>query len=151
MSLDVDIERLLPHRGCMLLLDRVIEVRQDSITAEATVAPGAWYSGQDGSMPAWIGVELMAQTVAAYVGHESRRRGEPVKMGFLLGTRAYRSAKPAFPPGQVLTIEAVLSYREENGLGAFDCRIQEGSRLLAEATIKVFEPDDPRRFAGEPV
>lgn len=149
MSVCPDIEQLLPHRGCMLLLDRVTEVRQDSISAEATVAPGAWYSAADGSMPAWIGIELMAQTVAAYVGHESRRRGEPIKMGFLLGTRAYRCATPAFAAGQILTIEAALSYREDNGLGAFDCRIQEGPSLLAEATIKVFEPDDPRRFTGD--
>lgn len=140
------IDRLLPHRGCMLLLDRVVAAGEDRLRAAAVVGGETWYADADQGMPAWVGMELMAQAVAAYVGLECHRRGEPVKMGFLLGSRAYRARVLAFARGQALEIEAVLSYREANGLGAFDCRILDRDSVLAEATIKVYEPDDPGRL-----
>ena len=39
----------------------------ESLTAHATVRSDAWYADADGAMPAWIGIELMAQAIAAHV------------------------------------------------------------------------------------
>lgn len=140
------IEELLPHRGPMLLIDRVTAADAARLSAQARVNAQAWYADAGGNMPAWIGVELMAQAIAAFVGLEQRRQGKPVKIGFLLGTRKYSCAVPAFARDAVLDVTACLVYREASGLGAFDCHIEMKGQRVADATIKVFEPDDPARF-----
>lgn len=140
------IQDLLPHRDPMLLLERVTAADAERLCAQARVNPQAWYADAAGNMPAWIGVELMAQAIAAFVGLEQQRQGKPIKIGFLLGTRKYASAVPAFARDAVLDITACLVYREASGLGAFDCHISVKGERVADATIKVFEPDDPARF-----
>lgn len=49
-------------------------------------------------MPAWFGIELMAQAIAAHVGLLSMRDGNPARPGVLLGSRKYEAHTPAFAP-----------------------------------------------------
>lgn len=134
------IEELLSHRGNMLLIDRVIDSGPDGIRVEAKVDGNAWYADASGAMPAWIGLELMAQAIAAQVGLVARAQGLPPKQGLLLGTRAFNSRIPAFVRDRVLIIVAKEVFQETNGLGAFDAHIELGGEIVAEATLKVFEP-----------
>ena len=90
-------------------------------------------------MPAWVGIELMAQAIAAFVGLEGRNQGRSPKIGYLLGTRKYASAIPSFPANAEVKIRADLVFRDESGLGAFDCALECEERTVAEATLKVFE------------
>lgn len=144
------IDELLPHREPMLLLDRVLAGDADSLTAERTVRAGAWYSDETGAMPLWIGIELMAQAVAAHVGLQARLRGEAPRRGVLLGTKAMRSNQAAAPAGSVLHVAARLVYRDESGLGAYDCAITAADGTdIAQATLKVFEPPDFDAFIQE--
>ena len=55
----------VPHRGAMLLIDRVVAVDADQVPAELVVPEEGW-TGRDGGVPAWIGVEYMAQAIAAF-------------------------------------------------------------------------------------
>jgi predicted hotdog family 3-hydroxylacyl-ACP dehydratase len=86
--------------------------------------------------------------VAAHAGFAARQRGEPVRVGFLLGTRRYACALPAFAVGSVLNIHVQRALQGDNGLGAFDCRITDGKdgAELASATITVFQPDNVEEF-----
>ncbi|CAH2907314.1 MAG: 3-hydroxydecanoyl-[ACP] dehydratase (EC [uncultured Paraburkholderia sp.] len=59
------IEAIIPHRGTMLLIDAVSAFSEETLSARATVHAGAWYADAQGAMPAWIGIELMAQAIAA--------------------------------------------------------------------------------------
>ncbi|EEA00465.1 conserved hypothetical protein, partial [Burkholderia sp. H160] len=61
------IEAIIPHRGSMLLLDAVDTFADTTLSAFATVDPHAWYADAAGAMPAWIGIELMAQAIAAHI------------------------------------------------------------------------------------
>ncbi|RJX31026.1 MAG: beta-hydroxyacyl-ACP dehydratase [Oxalobacter sp.] len=136
------IEALLPHRDTMLLLDRVVEYENDTVVAECTPRSDAWYADAEGQMPGWIGVELMAQAVAAHVGLSKRQSGLPVKQGVLLGTRRYTTHAPAFPADEPLRIKAVMIFIDESGLGAYACHIYSGESELASATLKVYEPEN---------
>lgn len=136
------IEELLTHRGNMLLIDRVIACGPDGIRVAARVDPEAWYADADGAMPAWIGIELMAQAVAALVGLAARERGSPPKQGLLLGTRSFTARLPAFPRNAALVVAASEVFQEANGLAAFDARIDLADETVAQATLKVFEPVD---------
>jgi predicted hotdog family 3-hydroxylacyl-ACP dehydratase len=136
------IEALIPHRGTMLMLDRVLAFTEETALAEYTPQSAAWYADDNGNMPAWIGIELMAQTIAAHVALLKRQRGMPPKMGALLGTRSYRSTASTFAAGSALRIRAQLVLRDARGLGAYECSIGSAARVLATAILKVYEPDD---------
>lgn len=136
------IEELLTHRGNMLLLDRVIGFGPDGIRVEAKVDGKAWYADASGAMPAWIGIELMAQAIAAQVGLVARERGLPPRQGLLLGTRSFVARRPAFGENEILVVGAKEVFQETNGLGAFDATIELAGEVVAEATLKVFEPTD---------
>ena len=140
------IEALLPHRGTMLLLDRVIAFEGDTTQSEYVPRPDAWYANAQGHMPAWIGIELMAQTVAAHVGLLKHDDGKAPKQGALLGTRRYKARQAVFTAGQVLCIKSTMVYRDASGLGAYDCSIWAQDQEIASATLKVFEPDDFQTF-----
>jgi predicted hotdog family 3-hydroxylacyl-ACP dehydratase len=141
------IEELLPHRGSLLLIDRIRHAEDGrKCVAEYEVRPDSWYADANGAMPAWIGIELMAQTIAACFGVEQRNRGGPAKVGLLLGSRRYVSSVPFFERGAVLEITADVQYREANGFGAFDCTIEWRGRRLAEATIKIYESESFERL-----
>lgn len=143
------IAELLPHRDTMLLLDRVVASDGESLTAALRVPPGAWYSDEKGNMPAWIGIELMAQAIAAHVALEALSQSKLPKQGVLLGTKAYRSDAPSFPAGAELLIAVHLLFRDESGLGAYDASIALEGKELAAATIKVFEPPNFEAFIQE--
>ena len=143
------IEELLPHRGTMLLLDRVAEYEVNALVAEYSPRTEAWYADVSGNMPGWVGIELMAQSVAAHVALNKRQAGLTPKMGALLGTRSYRMSPLSagcFSAGQVLRICVQETFRDESGLAAYDCSIVQNGETLAAATLKTFEPDDFELF-----
>ena len=134
------VERV-PHGAPMLLLDAVLEATEERCRTRMTVDGGAWYALPGGAMPAWFGLELMAQTIAAFSGHRRQLLDQPLKLGYLLGTQRYEATVPAFPAGAVLEIEAQLHFWDGTALSAFKCRIQDRGVQLALATLKVLEED----------
>ena len=136
------IEELVPHRGTMLLLDRVVSCDEQSIEAERTVPAEGWYFDEQGGMPSWIGIELMAQAIAAYANLYAYAHGEPPKRGLLLGSKTYRVRAARIAAGERLRVVARLSYRDDSGFAAYDCTINSAGGELAAATLKVYEPPD---------
>ncbi|WP_371861250.1 ApeP family dehydratase [Pseudoduganella lutea] len=136
---------ILPHAGQMVLLDRVVSVGDDDLCAEVTIRPDSMFC--DGTaVGAWVGIEYMAQAIAAHAGWLARRRGDPVKVGFLLGSRKYEAGIPAFTVGSVLHVHAHRALQGDNGLGAFECRIDTGGSTVATATVTVYQPDNVNEF-----
>ena len=142
------IAELLPHAGDMILLDAVESFDDDSVTTRLKVQPGLM-SQPDGSLPAWVGVEIMAQSVAAFAGCQARQAGLPVELGFLLGTRSYRCDVERFPLGSELRIRAHRSLQDDNGMGVFECHL-DGNGIHAEARLNVFRPPEVARYLEEP-
>ena len=130
---------LVLHGAPMLLLDTVVEANAECCRARLTVDAGAWYAQTDGAMPAWFGVELMAQTIAAFSGNRRKGLDRPLVMGYLLGTTTYVATVPSFPAGEVLEIEARLHFWDEQSLSAFRCGIALGGVQIASAILKVLE------------
>ena len=105
------------------------------------VPAGGLFHDADGNLPAWMGVELMAQAIAAWAGCRAKAKGESVRLGFLLGTRHYTCNVAAFAPGSELRVEARRDFHDDSGMGVFACRI-EAPGVLAEARLTVFSPPD---------
>jgi predicted hotdog family 3-hydroxylacyl-ACP dehydratase len=132
----VAVTDLIPHSGSMVLLDRIINYDDQSLTAELVVRDDGLL-GDDKSVPAWAGIEYMAQTIAAYAGMMAKQANEPIRLGFLLGTRRFSSNIAAFKIGSKLTIR-VNKIIQDDGLGVFDCRIQ-GGDVEVTANLNVFQ------------
>jgi len=133
-----DIRALLPHSGPMVLLDQVVAADADSLCAEVRVRKDSLFC-VDGAVDAWVGLEYMAQAIGAYAGYQARLRHEPVRIGYLLGTRRYDCTQPRFAVGSRLKIHVKRVLQSEDGLASFDCRIDDENGELASANLTVFQ------------
>ncbi|HEX6437800.1 MAG TPA: hotdog family protein [Candidatus Binatia bacterium] len=140
-----DIRSLIPHSGAMVLLDRVIAIDEETLCAEVLIGPDSLFGSAEG-VGAWVGLEYMAQTIAAFAGYTASLRGEAVKPGFLLGARRYECTLPVFSVGSLLKVHVRRVLQSENGLGSFQCRIEHGEEEVATAMLTVFQPADARDF-----
>lgn len=141
----LDIRRFLPHSGVMVLLDRLLEVGPEDLWAEVTIRPDSMFCDVHG-VPGWVGVEYMAQAIAAYAGYTAQLHNEAVKIGFLLGTRRYEASCPSFAIGSQLKIHVHRILQADNGIGSFECQIHAAGQQLASAAVTVFQPADAAVF-----
>ena len=142
------IASLVPHGGGMLWLERLIAGDDNSVLAEALVGREHLFAQADG-VPAWTGIEYMAQAIAAWAGLRAQARGQSAKPGFLLGTRRYDCSRAKFAFGLRLRIEARCELFGDNGLGMFACRLLDGVEEIARANLSVFEPPEAHASINE--
>jgi len=132
------LSKILIHKDTMLLIDEVIAFSENSLSAKLTITPESEFLNDDNLVPSWIGIEYMAQTIAAWAGITHINQKDQLKKGYLLGSRKYTSHVSHFSLGNVLTI-CVKKVYEGNDLGVFDCTIS-NDKLLAEASLNVYQP-----------
>ncbi len=144
MKSEYCVAELVPHSRTMSLLTNIVEYGDDWLNAEVHVTPESTFADDQG-VPAWIGLEYMAQAIAAWGGRKERLKGAVPKIGFLLGTRKYLCDADYFPIGQKLLVKIQVEMIAENGLNVFNCELQ-GQGISASAVVKVFQPDDAEKF-----
>jgi len=145
---DYSFESVVPHTGSMVLLDHIDFWNDQELQASVTVRADAPFADEQG-IPAYVGMELMAQTIGAFGGCRARHAGKPVKIGFLVGSRRYTCSHSYFPVGASLQVHVKEVIRGDNGLCVFECTLcglGEYADITASANINVFQPDDPERF-----
>ena len=132
---------VLPHRGPMVLLSRILEHSEQHTVCAVDIRADALFVEPAGTVPAWIGLEYMAQCVAAHAGLRARARGEPVRTGFLIGSRRIDVRTSSFRVGQTLTVVATHTWGEQEA-AAFACTLLDADSrtILVEGTLSVFRP-----------
>jgi len=137
-----EIAALVPQTGPMCLLDRVLEHAPSHTVCAVDPGRSGLLAAADGSVPAWVGLEYMAQCIAAHGGLIARRQGLPPRPGLFLGSRRVRFGAEAFAAGRELRVRA-RHHHGERGLVAFDCEIQEaaGGPPLVSARLNVYIVD----------
>jgi predicted hotdog family 3-hydroxylacyl-ACP dehydratase len=122
----------------MLLLDRIVAFQpEQSVTCEVRIRPDATFV-EDGGVPAVVGIEYMAQTVAAFAGMSARADGKPPRVGLLLGCRELRLTTDAYAIGDTLTVNARRTWGESE-IGSFTCNVARGGEVLATGTLTVYQ------------
>lgn len=139
---------LVPHRSSLLLIDELLDDSVEEVRCAVTVRKDHLFVTDHG-LPAWVGVELMAQTVASWAGLRRLERNEDVQLGFLLGTRKYETKLPFFPIGKRLEIAAHQELVSEQGLAVFLCRIELDGEVIATASLNAFQPPNVEAFFKE--
>lgn len=131
---------LLPHRAPMMLLDAIVAHQPTGLVAEVTIGEDTLFLEADG-VPSYVGLEYMAQACGAFAGAVGRAAGEPVKIGYLLGTRDYKASVAFFRRGERLTVTVTQLYSDD-GMAAFDCRIDIAGHPVASARLAVYQPQE---------
>jgi len=135
------IQRILPHRYPMLLVDRVIEVDGDrrALGIKNVSINEPFFNGHYPGTPIMPGVlivEAMAQLGGLLMSKKLEHTG---KIAVLLSLDKIKLRKPVTPGDQlVLEAEAV---RAKARMGAVRCRAFVGSALAAEAQIRFMMVD----------
>lgn len=141
------VDEVVPHSGTMSLLDNIVDSGDDWLIAEVLIKPDTLFINDKG-VPAWVGIEYMAQSIGAYAGTMAKSHQQNVKLGFLLGTRKYTSSVSNFPLGSRLLIKVEKELQSDDGLGVFNCSIT-AENILVSARLNVFQPRDSDEFFAE--
>jgi predicted hotdog family 3-hydroxylacyl-ACP dehydratase len=136
-----EVGQLVPHRGAMCLLDTIDGYGQDWLRATVTPRPGRVFSNAAG-VPAWVGIEYMAQAASAFGGIEQVQRGSSPSIGLLIGARYYRCMQDHFRFGIAVGVLVTIAMRDAEDFAAYDCRLDVAGREIAECTLKAYRPRD---------
>lgn len=149
---DLDVADLLPHRAPMILIDNLLAYQTDTLLTEVNItAQSAYFDETAQSVPNYVAIEYMAQSIAALAGIEAKARQEPIKIGFLLGTRKLKLHIHAFKQGEQYQTRVSRLYQEDSGLAVFDCQILYNNEIVAEANVNVFQPQDTQAYISESI
>jgi predicted hotdog family 3-hydroxylacyl-ACP dehydratase len=132
----------------MSLLARILSHDAGSTCCAVDPSASALLRAPDGSLPAWVALEHMAQCIAAHGGLLARARGKPPRVGVFVGTRRASFAVPTLSLDQELRVRAE-PLRATGGLLRFACSLERASdgQRLAEARLDVFVPADPKALS----
>ncbi len=122
MSIEYSVDDLVPHSGTMSLLSRVTAYGDDWLEAEVDISSATLFAEEQG-VPAWVGLEYLAQAIAAFSGVQEKKQNQPPKLGF-------------------------LDMVAENGLHVFKGMLT-AFNVEATANLNVFQPDDASQFIKE--
>lgn len=144
MSQTFPINELVLHSGDMSFLDAVVDSGPEFLSAVARVYDSNPFLIDD-AVSAWVGVEFMAQGIAAWAGIQAKLSNEPIKAGFLVGTRKFECNKAKIQLGTKLDIYVEQIMASASGISVFSCTLS-GEWLHAKANINVFQPRDVELF-----
>ncbi len=135
------IQRIMPHRYPMLLVDRVIEIDGDrrAVGVKNVSINEPFFQGHYPGTPIMPGVlivEAMAQLGGLLMSRKLEHTG---KIAVLLSLDKVKLRRPVTPGDQlVLEAEAV---RASSRTGALNCKAYVGDKLAAEAQIRFMMVD----------
>lgn len=144
MKAEFSVDELVPHSGQMSLLSDITGYGEDWLSAVVDISSSSMFADDKG-VPAWVGLEYMAQAIGAFAGLQERQKGEEPKVGFLLGTRKFSIDVAYFSLGSRIQVKVTKNMQAENGLCAFDCELS-GEGFTSEASLNIFQPDDANQF-----
>ncbi|MBD1575175.1 hotdog family protein [Vibrio sp. S11_S32] len=146
------IHQLIPHQAPMILVDRLIDVGDEHIDTQVDIqSNNLFFDQQSQTVPAYVGIEFMAQSIAAWSGYQAWKQGATPSIGFLLGSRRYHSQQPHFPLHTTLDIHAE-KVMENNGMAVFQCEIKYQGESVASAQLNAFVPSKTQlhEMLGQP-
>ncbi|WP_448564069.1 ApeP family dehydratase [Thalassotalea ganghwensis] len=145
-----DIEQVIAHRKPMILISRLLQHDSNSARCEVDIEQNsAFFQSNLQGVPSYIGIEYMAQSIAAYAGAKALENDQQIEIGFLLGSRKYTVHQPVFNVGNTYSISVEKLYQEDSGLTVFECAIYHEDLIIAQAKVNAFQPNNPLAFLKE--
>ena len=137
--LPVEASRVVPHQPPMLLLDRLLEVKERASVCEMTVRPDMIFVDGAGKLDDACYPELISQAIAAQEGFRRMGSQDTPQEGFLLGVKKMEISGVA-QVGDTLRIEVFKTARYGE-FGIIDGTVFRGEELIARGELKVWQKD----------
>jgi len=142
---ELSIDDFIVHRPPMRLLDHIVSVSETEALAETIVRSDNPFFEPGRGLPAYVGLEMMAQAIALIDGKKRRSSGLPANIGFLLGSRRFVSRRKSFAENEKLSVTVSMVFCD-GAMFSFDCRLNDEQGEVATANLKVYAPRDPDAF-----
>jgi predicted hotdog family 3-hydroxylacyl-ACP dehydratase len=132
---------LIPHKGKMFLLNRVIlyDLETLTLTAEADILPSCmFFDAKLNGIPSWVSFEFMAQSISALSGIKGRANGKPVMPGFILSISNLNIETPAMQRDET----ARITVRQDciiDSTFTFEGEVAINNNIIATALITAAE------------
>ena len=141
-----ELQTLIPHKGKMMLLSRVIEYDiEHGIRTEYDITKDClFYDPVTNGVPAWVAFEFMAQSISVLSGLRSREKGEKPKIGFILSVPFMRMDIPQFQNGSSVQVHVQetdctdMIYTFEGAALLEDKKVMEGKLMVVEVSDERF-------------
>jgi predicted hotdog family 3-hydroxylacyl-ACP dehydratase len=130
------IEHLLPHAGAMVLLDAMLAWSPGRARCRLVIRPGAPFV-RDGVVESVVGIEYMAQAVAACLGYEALVGGGGVRVGMIIACKRFDAYAEHLRVGDELLVD-VEALQGNDTLSHFNCKLTRGDALFAECVLTLF-------------
>lgn len=133
--LSYPLEELIPHRGTMKLVDKLVAFDEAEKSAVVEFTVKEKFEG------AHVAIEYMAQAAAVLAGIYDKLENpeNPPRIGFLMGSRKLKLELEKFDVGNAYTAKVTQVFSDEN-TGSFDATIFDGDKPVASATLNAFRP-----------
>lgn len=140
IQLPCEVRPFVPHDGAMCLLDTLLDYDADGATVEVTPRDSDLFV-EDGAIPAWVGLEWMAQGVAAWAGAWAHVDGAPPPPGFLIASRRYHAYVDNFALDEPVHVQVTREFVADNGVRTFTGMLSTvAGQCLAEGRLSIFQP-----------
>ena len=142
-----DIESLIPHRGKMLLLSRIISFDlKGNLRAEYDINENCiYYDPAIAGVPVWAGFEFMAQAISALSGIKDREMGIKPKIGFILSVSSMIIHIPVFPCNSSVQIN-ISQYDLTDRIYTFNGEVYLENKKAIEGKLMVIELKDEQEL-----
>ncbi|WP_028769330.1 thioester dehydrase [Shewanella fidelis] len=145
-----DVADFIPHREPMILISKLLAHGEDTLLTQTDIsASSPYFDNKLNGVPNYVGIEYMAQSIAALAGVEAHMRNDIIRVGFLLGSRKLQMHISHFAAGQSYQTRVTRLYQEDSGLAVFDCQILHNQVVVAEANVNVFQPQDTQAYIAD--
>ena len=133
-----DLGKYLPQCPPMRLIDTILAVDSKLARCKTTITTdNIFYDPNISGIYSWVGVELMAQTMAV-LAHFPQPDTEP-QIGYLISIRNFSCKQLFFQLGDTVIITAENEYLQD-GIGVFACQIELNGCVVASAKLTAVEP-----------
>ncbi|HSQ77343.1 MAG TPA: radical SAM protein [Nitrospirota bacterium] len=135
--LPVDAAQLVPHKPPMLLIDRLLEVKERASLSEMTIREDMVFVGEDGKLDDASYAEVISQAIAAQEGFRMLGSRNPQQEGFLLGIKDLEITGSA-RIGDTLRI-SVFKVAKFGDFGIIRGEVRKGDTPIACGEVKVWQ------------
>jgi radical SAM protein with 4Fe4S-binding SPASM domain len=137
LFLPVDAARLVPHKAPLLLIDRLLEVKERASLSEMTVKADMVFVGKDGRLDVAAYPEIISQAIAAQEGFRLFGSRKPQQEGLLLGIKHLEILGGAHL-GDTLRI-SVFKVAKYGDFGIIRGEIRKDDMVIARGEVKVWQ------------
>ncbi len=139
LYLPVAAEKLVPHKAPMLLIDRLLEMKERSSVSEMTVKADSIFVNGTGTLDDASYPEIISQAIAAQEGFRKLGSRETQPEGFLLGIKKLEVLGKA-RIGDTLRI-SVVKTAKYGDFGIVNGEVRRNGDVIARGEVKVFQSD----------